>query len=68
MYFSFDSKDKGSYKANTCKFIHFHVTNLLFHINTPGYERFYIFLSELTIGAACYFTYLCQQREYLMIK
>lgn len=68
MYYSFDNKDTSSNKANTWNFIHFHVTNPLFYINTPKYERYSIFLYEFTIGAACDFTYLCRQRKDSIIK
>lgn len=32
MYFSLDSKDKGSYNVSTCKFIRFPLNSYTFHV------------------------------------
>ena len=68
MYFSFDSKDKGSCNVSTCKFIRFPLNSYTFHAlirflrpNSPINGRFSIFLSKFTIGPYYDFTYLCQQ-------
>ena len=68
MYFSFDSKDKGSFYISTWKFIRFplklyafYLTARLFCLNTPINGRFSIFLYLFTIGARYDFAYLCQE-------